>query len=263
MDTAEVGGLRIAYERAGRGPCVVLLHGFVGGAKGTWARQIEALSDEFTVVAWDAPGSGRSTDPPESFRMPEYADCLASFITALGLRTPHVVGLSFGGALALELYRRHRAVPRTLVLAGAYAGWAGSLAREVVDDRLELSLRLSELPGDEFAASMVPSMFSESAPAEAVAAFRAAVSELNSVGFRVMTRALAEADLRDVLPEIIVPTLLLYGDEDARAPLDVAEAIHRAVPASKLVVMPGVGHVSSVEAPEQFTDEVRQFLRAH
>src|SRR5439155_17819783 len=120
----------------------------------------------------------------------------------------------FGGALALELYRRHRAVPRTLVLAGAYAGWAGSLAREVVDDRLELSLRLSELPGDEFAESMVPSMFSESAPAEAVAAFRAAVSELNSVGFRVMTRALAEADLRDVLPEIIVPTLLLYGDED-------------------------------------------------
>jgi len=263
MDTVDVAGLRMAYERSGSGAPVLLVPGFVGGAVGTWERQITALSDEFTVVAWDPPGSGRSTDPPESFRMPQYADCLASFIAAVGLRTPNVMGLSFGGALALELYRRHPAVPRTLVLAGAYAGWAGSLAPEVVDDRLKLSLRLSELPGDEFAESMLPSMFSESAPAEAVAAFRAAVSEVSPVGFRVMTRALAEADLRDVLPKVTVPTLLLYGDKDARAPLDVAEAIHRAVPASTLVVMPGVGHVSSVEAPEQFTDEVRQFLRAH
>ena len=59
------------------------------------------------MVAWDAPGCGRSSDPPEAFRMPEYADCLAAFVDALGLERPHVLGLSLGGALALELYRRH------------------------------------------------------------------------------------------------------------------------------------------------------------
>lgn len=58
-----------------------------------------------------------------------------------------------------------------------------------------------------------------------------------------------------------MPTLLLYGDQDERAPLTVAENLHRAIPWSKLVVMPGVGHVSSVEAGERFNDEVRWFLR--
>jgi pimeloyl-ACP methyl ester carboxylesterase len=75
-----------------------------------------------------------------------------------------------------------------------------------------------------------------------------------------MARSFAEADLRDVLPRIDVPTLLLQGDEDVRAPVQVAEQLHASIPSSKLVILPGVGHVSSVEAPELFTAEVRSFL---
>lgn len=77
-----------------------------------------------------------------------------------------------------------------------------------------------------------------------------------------MARASAQADLRDVLPHIEVPTLLLYGDQDVRAPLRVAEHLHAEIPTSRLVVMPGVGHVSSVEAPERFNAELRSFLRS-
>src|SRR2546425_6059136 len=135
MDKVEIGGLRSAYNRAGMGPPLVLLHGFVGDSR-DWRRQLEGLSDEFTVVAWDAPGCGQSSDPPETFRLPEYADCLAAFVDALGLRQSHVLGLSFGAGLALELYRRHPTVPRTLVLASAYAGWAGSLPEGEVEQRL-------------------------------------------------------------------------------------------------------------------------------
>src|SRR5438105_4746129 len=98
------------------------------------------------VVAWDAPGYGGSSDPPEAFALSEFADCLAAFIDELGLGRSHVVGLSFGGGLALELYRRHPAIPITLVLAGAYAGWAGSLAPDVVEHRLQQALRVPALP---------------------------------------------------------------------------------------------------------------------
>ena len=70
-----------------------------------------------------------SEDPPESFRLPDYADALAGLIAALGLGRPHVLGHSFGGALVIELYRRHPSVPATLILTGAYAGWAGSYHR--------------------------------------------------------------------------------------------------------------------------------------
>lgn len=262
MDQIEVAGLTIAYERSGAGPALVLLHGGVGDGPGTWRAQIDDLSDEFTVVAWDAPGAGRSSDPPESFRLADYADCLAAFVEALDLGRPHVGGLSFGSGLALEFYRRHPALPVSLVLAGAYAGWAGSLPPEVVEQRLQLALELAELTPDELVDALLPTMFSESAPPEAVDQFRASMSEFHPVGFRVMARSFAEADLRDVLPHIEVPTLLLYGDKDVRSSLDVAEAIHGAIPNSSLVVMPGVGHVSSLEAAEGFNNEVRDFLQS-
>ena len=129
MEMVEVDGLQIAYERAGSGPALVLLHGYVGDGPTTWRRQLDGLCDEFTVIAWDAPGAGRSTDPPERFGLDGYADCLAGFLEKLGLDTACVAGLSFGGILALALQRRH-SVSSALILASAYAGWAGSLPPE-------------------------------------------------------------------------------------------------------------------------------------
>ncbi len=105
-------------------------------------------------------------------------------------------------------------------------------------------------------------MFSGSVSAEKADEFAASVSEFHPAGFRAMSRSLAEADLRDVLPRIEVPTLLLCGDEDVRAPLNVAEDLHAAIPGSRLVVIPGVGHVSNVEAAERFNAEVRSFLES-
>lgn len=261
MEQVEVNGLLIGYERAGSGPPLVLLHGFVGDSR-EWRHQIDGLSDEFTVVAWDAPGAGQSSDPPASFRMPDYADCLAELIDTLGLMRPHIAGLSFGGALALELYRRHPTIPRTLVLAGAYAGWAGSLPPEAAEERLRTSLRLAEQPPEAFVAAMIPTMFAESTSTAVVQNFAAIVSEFHPAGFRAMARSVADADLRDVLPEIRVPTLLVYGDQDVRASLDVAEDLHRAIPESRLVILPGVGHMSNVEAGGQLNAEIREFLRS-
>lgn len=261
MDEIEIEGLRIAYERAGEGPPLVLLHGWPLNRR-EWRRQIDALSDELTVVAWDTPGCGRSSDPPETFHLSDYADRLAAFIDALGLGRPHVAGLSFGGGLALDLYRRHPTVPRSLILASAYAGWAGSLPAEVVEQRLRQSLWESDLPPDEFARTWMATFVAESAPAEMVAELAAILAEFHPAGYRTWGRAFAEADLRDVLPRIAVPTLLLYGDRDVRAPLSVARQLHAGIAGSRLVVFPGVGHMVDLEAPERFTAEVLEFLRS-
>jgi len=168
MEMIEVDGLRIAYQRAGAGPPLVLLHGYVGDGPTTWRRQLERLCDQFTVVAWDAPGAGGSADPPESFGMAGYADCLAGFVDRLRLERPHVAGLSFGGALALELYRRHSAIPMTLILASAYAGWGGSLPADVAQQPLQQALVLAKLSPDEFVGRLLPTMFSQATPPEAV-----------------------------------------------------------------------------------------------
>ena len=87
------------------------------------------------------------------------------------------------------------------------------------------------------------------------------MAESRPAGLRAMILAMAEADLRDVLPRITVPTLLLVGEEDVRSPLSVAEELHEQIPGSTLVVMPDVGHQSNVETPERFNGEVRSFLR--
>jgi pimeloyl-ACP methyl ester carboxylesterase len=262
VEIVEVDGQRIAYERAGDGPSLLLLHGYVGDGAATWQPQLQALADEFTVVAWDAPGAGGSSDPPEAFGVAGYAECLAGFIEALGLQQPHVAGLSFGGALAIEFCRRHPSVPATLILASAYAGWAGSLPADVADQRLRQALELADLSPEQFVRTLLPTMFSERTPAEHVDRFRRSMLAFHPAGFRAMARASA-GDLRDALPHIGVPALLVYGGKDIRAPLSVAEHLHAALPTSTLVLLPEAGHVCNIEAPEEFNGAVRRFLRTH
>lgn len=261
MDQIEVAGLRVAFERRGEGPPLVLLHGWPTDSR-EWRRQIDGLSDVFTVVAWDAPGTGRSSDPPETFRLADWADCLAAFIAGLGLERPHIAGLSWGGGLALELYRRHPTIPRTLTLVSAYAGWAGSLPAEVVEERLQLYLRNSELPPHEWVPALIQTLLTDRATGNMVEELTAIISEFHPAATRVAIRAFAEADLRDVLPDIDVPTLLLYGDKDVRAPKHVWEPLHSGIRRSKLVLIPEVGHMIDIEAAERFDTEVRAFLRA-
>ena len=259
METVEVQGLHITYERAGSGPPLLLLHGYVGDGPTTWRRQIEGLSDEFTVVAWDAPGTGGSSDPPESFGIADYADCLAGFVDRLRLGRSHVTGLSFGGILALELSRRHSTIPMTLILASAYAGWGGSLPPDVADQRLQQALAIADLSPNEFVSTLLPTMFSERTPPESVHEFGVSMQAFHPAGFRAMARASA-GNLREVLLQINVPTLLVYGDRDVRAPLSVAEDLKESISGSTLVVLPEAGHACNIESPEEFNLAVRTFL---
>lgn len=259
MEIVDAGGFQIGFESKGSGTPLVLLHGALSDSR-MWRRQLDGLSDAFTVIAWDAPGCGRSSDPPESFRLPDYADCLAAFIDEIGIKRPHLLGLSFGGGLALEFYGRYQEIPRTLVLASAYAGWAGSLPAEEVKKRLEEGLRQSENSPEEVLNTWLRSLFSSSVPNEVVEETAAIMADFHPLGMRAMLRAFAEADLRHVLPRIEVPTLLLYGEHDQRSPLNVARELHYRIPDSTLVVIPGVGHESNTEAPDVFNAEVRRFL---
>jgi pimeloyl-ACP methyl ester carboxylesterase len=86
----EVGGLTVAYRQAGSGPTLVLLHGALEDGR-VWVRQLEDLSDEFTVIAVDAPGFGASDDPPPTWTTADYGNHLAEVLDAPGLDQPTVV----------------------------------------------------------------------------------------------------------------------------------------------------------------------------
>ena len=255
-----VRGLDIAYQRGGRGPPLIFLHGAMADAR-LWRRQLADLADEFTVVAWDEPGAGGSSDPPDGYALADYADCLAALIDALDLGPAHVAGLSWGGTVALELYRRHPTTVAALILADTYAGWKGSLSAEECAQRLAGVERMSDGPIADLATSWLPGLLSSDAPAPLVTELISIMSESRPASIKITAAVMAHCDQRDLLPLIDVPTLLLWGELDARSPLYVARQFHDAIPGARLSVIPAAGHVSNMEQPERFNAEVRDFCR--
>jgi pimeloyl-ACP methyl ester carboxylesterase len=259
MAVVDVGGLTVGYERQGSGPPLVLLHGAMCDRR-VWRAEAEDLARDCDVLAWDAPGHGESSDPPEDFGLGDHARCLAGLLGALGVGPAHVIGHSWGGGLALQLAASHPDVVASLVLVGAYAGWAGSLSPDDTARRLAIALDAAErLPGG-FDVWSTPGLSPESIAADRVRELTAMAADLRPVGMRVMARGFARADLRDALPGIAAPALLLYGEQDERAPRPVAEALHAALPRSTLAMVPGLTHELVLEAPHLFTTAVRAWV---
>ena len=172
-----------------------------------------------------------------------------------------MLGHSFGDALVLELVRRHPHTVATLILVGGYAGWAGSLPAAEVERRLTFALEAADrLPG-RFEPTSMPGLFSEKMASDTAAVLASIMSESRPVATRAMARALAEADLRESLASISVPTLLIHGGADERSPLTVAEGLHDRISASSLVVLADLGHECYLEDPDRFNAEVLGFLR--
>jgi pimeloyl-ACP methyl ester carboxylesterase len=236
----KANGLEIAYERVGDGPPIVLVHGGGDDHRG-WQPQLDALSEEFTLVAWDEPGSGGSADVPAGFGIADYARCLSALLEELAIGPAHVAGVSWGGTLALELYRQRPELVATLILADTYAGWKGSLPESEVHARVEASRRMLDGPRADF-----DPLFAD--------ARRQTLEALLPI--------MAETDQRDLLPRIAVPTLLIWGELDERSPLSVARQFERAIPDTTLVVIPQAGHLSNLDQPERFNDAMRSFCLA-
>ena len=162
----------------------------------------------------------------------------------------------------LELYRHHPELVATLMLVDTYAGWKGSLPEQEVRARVE-GVRQLFAAADHLFDPTLPGLFAGDPPAEFVPLLEEMAADVRPESMRTALLVMAEADQRDLLPRIAVPTLLIWGELDARSPLTVARQFEEAIPDAKLVVIPGAGHVSNLEQPELFNDAVREFCRAH
>ncbi|MEX1102744.1 MAG: alpha/beta hydrolase, partial [Dehalococcoidia bacterium] len=134
-----------------------------------------------------------------------------------------------------------------------------SLGEQAGRERLELCLRLSTGPAADLVSALIGGMFSPAVSGAAISELATIVADFHPSGFRTMSHAVAEVDTRDVWPSITVPTLLLWGRDDARSPLSVAEEFRAGIPHAQLVVIPG-GHVSNMESPKEFNAAVRDFI---
>ena len=259
MSVIAHSGLQLAYRSTGDGPPLVLVHG-AGHDGRIWQPQVRELSRDFTVIAWDEPGAGGSSDVPPGFALRDYAHCLAAVIEDAAREPAHIAGLSWGGTVVLELHRHRPDLFATMVLADTYAGWKGSLPGAEVRARIRGVREMLAAPGP---GPVLPDLFAGEPPAR----FRRLLDEIEAnvrpASLRAQLEIMADADLRDALGSITVPVLLIWGDLDARSPLHVAEQMQAGIPHAELVVIEGCGHVSNLERPDAFNDALGRFCRSH
>jgi pimeloyl-ACP methyl ester carboxylesterase len=196
---------------------------------------------------------------PNDFSLADYAETLAAFLDALRLAPAQICGFSWGGTVVLELYRRHPQLVTSLILADTYAGWKGSLPAEEVQARVAGARRMLAV-ADDFDPT-IPGLFAGGPPAEFIPLLAQIATAVRPQTLRTQVALMAEADQRDVLPRIRIPTLLIWGELDARSPFAIARQFEEAIPDATLVVIPGAGHVSNLERPKEFTHAVREFCR--
>ena len=253
----------IGFEQSGEGPPLLLLHG-IGSNRTSWSHQFKDLGSDFTLIAWDAPGYGLSSDPiAEPPTMAEYTDCLKAFIDVLDIGPVHLLGHSMGGIIAQEFYRRHSEGVKTLILANTTRGGKAEpeqVRTRKLEDRLGLIQRLT---ARQLAEERTPRLFSQCAKPSVVRDAISIMAGIRPSGYRYAATAMSGADERDLLGKITVPTLLIWAAEDHVIPSAEADQMRRAIPDVQFEVIPQAGHLCYQERPGRFNALIRQFCLAH
>ena len=256
------GGGSVHFEEANPtgSPPVVLLHG-LGSAGEAWQLQFGPLADlGFRVVAPDMPGFGWSPWPGGEVSVKRMADLVAQFMDGVGASPAHVVGISMGGTVALQLALDHARRVRSLVLVNTFAHlrprslgeWAYFLARIVI----------ARVVGPKRQAEMVARrILPRPEHAEARDVLRRHILQADPNVYRGMMSALFRFDVRDRLSEIRVPTLVVTGSEDTTVAPAIQEEMARRIPGARHVIIEGAGHAVIVDSSDKFNEVLTAFYR--
>ncbi|MGI8808262.1 MAG: alpha/beta fold hydrolase [Acidimicrobiales bacterium] len=262
MPFAEVDGVRLHYLDAGNGePALVLLHAFPLHA-GMWAPQLEHLSSARRVVAPDFLGFGGSDAPDSMYRytMLGYADLVAGLLDRLGLDRVALCGLSMGGYVAFAFLRQYPERVSALILADTRAA---ADTTQVFERRTDQQDQVARIGTTALIETLLAGLLSDRTRAERldlVEQVRRLMAN-PAAGFIGALEAMKHrADAIDELAAIAVPTLVIVGQDDALSPPELACDLHERIHGSELAVLPGAGHLSNLEAAEDFNGAVADFL---
>jgi 3-oxoadipate enol-lactonase len=264
MPQVNVDGTTLSYsDSGGDGTPVLLVHAFPLNSQ-MWEPQIEALGDRFRLIAPDLQGFGGSDAPEDRTRysMDGYADQLAGLLDELGIEKVVLAGLSMGGYISFSFLRRHGDRVSALVLADTRAE---ADPPEGVEKRSGQQKQVeSEGTGgliDALPGALLGATTRDSKPDVVDRARK--LMDNPPAGFIGALEAMKNRiDSSDDAAKVTVPTLVLVGEEDGLTPPDAARKLHELIGGSKLVVIPGAGHLSNIEAPEAFNGALGEFLNS-
>jgi len=235
---------------------LLLIHAFPLDAR-MWASQARAFEPEVPVIAPNLPGFGGTPDAGRTMAMGGAADRCLQAADAAGVDRMVVCGLSMGGYVAFELWRMARGRVAGLILANTKA--EGDTP-EAADGRRALADRL-DTEGNGFLVASPPPLLSEGAPDELRVVVRDMIADQPAASIAAAARGMAgRKDSGPDLSAIDVPALVITSDGDALIPPEVTAPMADRIPGAELRTIPGVGHLSNLEAPDAFEAALRPFL---
>lgn len=261
---AGINGATVYYETRGDGSPLLLIHAGVADSR-MWNAQMEAFAREYRVIRFDLRGFGRSNMPPGSFA--NYDDVRA-LLDHLGVQSAHVLGISFGGAIAIDFTLARPQYVRSLILGAPSVGglepterirrfWReedAALERGDLDGATELNLRLW-VDGPQREPDRVDPHVRESVRQMQLAIFQKEIPD-----------DVEEVDLDPPavgrLAEISIPVLVMVGELDLQEKRALTSQLASAIPGASEMVLPGVAHMLNMERPEQFNQHVLDFLNS-
>ncbi|BBZ79454.1 hydrolase [Mycolicibacterium anyangense] len=268
----DLHGDQVAYLDEGQGEVILLLHGMAGSSQ-TWRSMIGPLSRRYRVVAPDLLGHGRSAKPRSDYSLGAFAVSLRDLLDELGVAQATVVGHSLGGGVAMQFVYQHPDYARRLILIGS-----GGLGQDV-----GWTLRLLSAPGAELIMPIIApppvlsvgekvrslfakmgiesprgaeiwnaySSFSDAETRQAFLRTLRSVVDYRGQAVSALNRLNVKADL---------PTMAIWGDQDAIIPVEHGYAAQKTRPDVRLEVLPGVGHFPQVERPMEVVDLIEDFI---
>lgn len=254
---------RLAYSRAGTGAPIVFLHG-VGGSRDNWRAQLAHFSSRWQAVAWDARGYGDSDDYDGPCRFEDFSDDLAALLDHLGADRAHLVGLSMGGRILMDFADRHPSRVRSLTLAASFPSFGTTLTPAQQDDfmrRRRIPLE-SGVPLSEMAPSLLATLLGPNASQAAHDEALRSITKLHVPSYLKVLEATLRFDRTEALRRVTAPVLLLFGELDTLVTPRAGADVHAMVPHARMAVLPGVGHLLNLEAPEAFNAQLEAFLRS-
>jgi len=272
LNTVDVDGTPMNYVDVGSGDeePVALVHG-LGGQWQNWLENIPRLALDRRVVAMDLPGFGLTPEPEddEGISITRYGRCVNALCDRLGLGMVNLVGNSMGGYIAAEVAIQFpERVGRLVLVSAAGISSAQTLQAPILTiGRVATAIATNSAARHRLlAARPVTRHMSLALVArhprllKPDLAYEGFFKGAGKPGFDDALRASLEYDFRDRLPEVKVPTLIVWGEKDSIIPVRDADEFERLIEDSRKVVMKDTGHIPMAERPVAFNDVLVEFL---
>lgn len=245
-------GLKIFYEFMGEGNTVVLLHGW-GGEAASLKPVFDSMSKKYKVYAFNFPGFGKSELPPEPWGTEDYGKFVVNFFKTVGIKRANIIAHSFGGRVAIWLAANSPEVVNKLVLVDS----AGVKPRRSLKYFIKISIakaakRILLLPVfGKYGQSLLNNLYKIVGSKD----YQQQIGIMRATLVKVVNE-----DLRGLLPKIMAPTLLIWGENDKDVPLYYAKIMEKEIKDVGLVVLKGAGHFSYLDRFSDFYLIVSEFF---